>query len=36
MFHLKKEDLIDDLDGIITVGDFYNRADTENTQMLFV
>jgi peroxiredoxin family protein len=36
MFHLKKEDLIDDLDGIITVGDFYNRADTDNTQMLFV
>ncbi|NOQ71608.1 MAG: hypothetical protein GQ574_06390 [Crocinitomix sp.] len=36
MFHLKKEDLIDDLDGIITVGDFYNRADTDGTQMLFV
>ena len=36
MFHLKKEDLIDDLDGILTIGDFYNRADQENTQMLFV
>ncbi|MDG1913807.1 MAG: DsrE/DsrF/DrsH-like family protein [Crocinitomix sp.] len=36
MFHLKKEDLIDDLDGIITVGDFYARADTDNTHMLFV
>lgn len=36
MFHLEREDLIDDLEGIITVGDFYNRADTEGTQMLFV
>ena len=36
MFHLKAEDLIDDLDGILTIGDFYNRADSENTQMLFV
>ena len=36
MFHLKKEDLIDDLDGILTVGDFYNRADEDGTQMLFI
>jgi peroxiredoxin family protein len=36
MFHLKREDLIDDLDGILTIGDFYSRADQENTQMLFV
>ncbi len=36
MFHLQKEDLIDDLDGILTIGDFYNRADVEGTQMLFV
>lgn len=36
MFHLKEEDLIDELDGILTIGDFYNRADEENTQMLFV
>ncbi len=36
MFHLKREDLIDELDDIITVGDFYNRADDDNTQMLFV
>ena len=36
MFHLKEEDLIDDLDGILTIGDFYNRADNESTQMLFV
>ena len=36
MFHLKREDLIDELDDIITIGDFYNRADSDNTQMLFV
>jgi len=36
MFHLKKEDLIDDIDGILTIGDFYNRATEENTHMLFV
>ena len=36
MFHLKKEDLIDDLDGIITIGDFYNRANEDGTQMLFI
>ncbi len=36
MFHLKKEDLIDDLDGILTIGDFYNRADEDGVQMLFI
>lgn len=36
MFHLKQDDLIDDLDGILTIGDFYNRADQEGTQMLFI
>ena len=36
MFHLQKEDLIDDLDGILTVGDFYKRADREGTHMLFI
>ncbi len=36
MFHLKEEDLIDELDGILTIGDFYNRADDYNTQMLFI
>lgn len=36
MFHLKEDDLIDDLDGILTIGDFYNRADQEGTQMLFI
>lgn len=36
MFHLTEEDLIDDLDGILTIGDFYNRADQEGTQILFI
>jgi peroxiredoxin family protein len=36
MFHLKKEDLIDDLDGILTVGDFYSRADEDGVQILFI
>lgn len=36
MFHLKEGDLIDDLDGILTIGDFYSKADTEGTQMLFI
>jgi len=36
MFHLEREDLIDDLDGILTVGDFYRRADREGTHMLFI
>ena len=26
MFHYKKEDMYDDIDAVITVGDFYNRG----------
>lgn len=36
MFHLKREDLIDEIEDIITVGDFYARADQENTHLLFI
>ncbi|WP_104734905.1 DsrE/DsrF/DrsH-like family protein [Hanstruepera ponticola] len=36
MFHLTREDLIDDLDGILTIGDFYSRADQEGCQLLFI
>ena len=36
MFHLKEQDLIDDLDGILTIGDFYNRADTDGVQIVFI
>jgi peroxiredoxin family protein len=36
MFHLEKSDLIDDLDGILTVGDFYNRSKGEGVHILFI
>lgn len=36
MFHLSEKDMIEDLDGILTIGDFYNRADQEGTQLLFI
>ena len=35
MFHYKKEDMIDDLDGVITVGDFYKQGSGLGTHMLF-
>ncbi len=35
MFKLKKEDLIDHVKDIITVGDFYGLADGEGTQIIF-
>ena len=36
MFELKEEDLIDDLSGVLTVGDFYQRAEGEGTQIIFI
>jgi peroxiredoxin family protein len=36
MFHYKKDDLLDDIDGVLTVGDFYNRAKGEGVHMLFI
>jgi len=36
MFKLKKEDLYDDIDGVLTVGDFYARAKGEGTHVLFI
>jgi peroxiredoxin family protein len=36
MFHLNKDDLIDEIEDVITIGQFYDRADTENTHMVFV
>lgn len=36
MFHLKREDLIDDLDDIITIGDMYERAKGDGTHLLFI
>lgn len=36
MFHLKEEDFIEDLEGVLTVGDFYNRAHGEGTHLMFI
>jgi peroxiredoxin family protein len=36
MFDLEEKDLIDDLDGVLTVGDFYNRADGDGTHVIFI
>ena len=36
MVHLDRKDLIDELDGILTIGDFYSRADEEGRQLLFI
>ena len=36
MFHLKKEQLTDEVDGVLTVGDFYERAKGDGTHLLFI
>jgi peroxiredoxin family protein len=36
MFHLEKEALVDEVDEVITVGDFYARAQGEGTHLLFI
>lgn len=36
MFHYKEEDLIEDLDGVLTVGDFYKQGSGVGTHMLFI
>lgn len=36
MFHLKKEDLIDEVKDIITVGDMYALAEGQATQIVFI
>lgn len=36
MFDLKEDDLIDDLDGVLTVGDFYGRAEDPGTHIVFI
>lgn len=35
MFKLKKEDLWDDVDSIITIGQFYELCDGDRTQIIF-
>jgi peroxiredoxin family protein len=36
MFHYTKDDMFEDLDGVLTVGDFYNRAHGQGTHILFI
>jgi len=36
MFDLTEEKLIEDIDGILTVGDFYARAEGEGTHIIFI
>ncbi len=36
MFKLKQDDLFDDLEGVLTVGGFYDRAKGEGTHLLFI
>ena len=36
MFHIEEEDLYEDIDGVLTVGDFYERAKGEGTHLLFI
>lgn len=36
MFKLKTTDLVDYLDGILTIGDFYQRAAGEGTHIIFI
>jgi len=36
ILHLKKEDLLDEVKGIITVGEMYALAEGEGTQIIFI
>ena len=36
MFHYNREDMIEELDGILTVGDFYKQGAGVGTHMLFI
>ncbi len=36
MFHLEQDDLVDEIEDVITIGQFYERADMENTHIVFV
>ena len=36
MFHIGEEDLFEEIDGVLTVGDFYERAKGEGTHLLFI
>ena len=36
MFHYTEEDLVEELDGVLTVGDFYKQGSGVGTHMLFI
>lgn len=36
MFHLKEDALYDDIDGVLTVGSFYEHAKGEGTHLMFI
>ena len=36
MFDIQESDLIEDLDGVLTVGDFYARAEGDGTHVIFI
>ncbi len=36
MFHLTPDDLYDDIDGVLTIGEFYERAAGEGTHIVFI
>lgn len=36
MFHLTKDDLFEGVQDVLTIGDFYNRANEEGCQIIFV
>jgi peroxiredoxin family protein len=36
MFHLKKEDLFDGVEDVLTIGDFYEKASAEGSQIVFI
>lgn len=36
MFHLKREDLVDEISDVITVGEFYTKAQGDNTHLMFI
>ncbi len=36
MFDLTEDKLIEDIDGVLTVGDFYGRAEGEGTHVIFI
>ncbi|MEO8148614.1 MAG: DsrE/DsrF/DrsH-like family protein [Bacteroidia bacterium] len=36
MFHLKREDLYDDIDGVLTIGGFYKQGTGVGTHILFI